>query len=149
MGGGGQKWMWPFRSLDYKVCCISGTKWWNEVILCMLGTNIGKLKVFLLDGHGQSQVGLINQGNLKSSVSPKWFDELSKLIDFCWQWWQMFWFDGQSTLYLWHLNPGGPLQLYLAWFFLEKMPFREKEHHMLKNDFLGFFYCFEKFCYWF
>ena len=28
-----------------------------------------------------------------------------------------FWFDNQSTLYLSHLNAGGPLQLYIAWVF--------------------------------
>ena len=56
--------------------------------------------------------GLIDHGTHKPSVSHKWFDELSRLIE---------WFlhadsDGIffSTLYLWNLNAGGPLQLYLA-----------------------------------
>ena len=50
---------------------------------------------------------------LKPGISHKWFDELNRLIE---------WFlhadsDGiifYSTLYLSHLNAGGPLQLYLA-----------------------------------
>ena len=57
--------------------------------------------------------GLIDHGTHKPSVSHKWFDELSRLTE---------WFlhadsDGIiffSTLYLWNLNAGGPLQLYLA-----------------------------------
>ena len=54
-----------------------------------------------------------DRGILKPGISHKWFDELSRLIE---------WFlhadsDGIifcSTLYRWHLNDGGPLQLYLA-----------------------------------
>ena len=52
-------------------------------------------------------------GILKPGMSHEWFDELSRLIE---------WFlhaDSEGitfccTLYLWHLNAGGPLQLYLA-----------------------------------
>ena len=43
-----------------------------------------------------------------------------------------FWFDGKSTLYLWHLNAGGPLQLYLA-----------------VDSKIGFFLYIDKFCRWF
>ena len=66
----------------------------------------------------KNEYGLIDHGTLKSGVSHKWFDELSILIE---------WFlhadsDGiifglmasPIHLYLWHLNGGGPLQLYLA-----------------------------------
>ena len=57
--------------------------------------------------------GLKDRGTLKPGISHKWFDELSRLIE---------WFlhadsDGiifYSTLNLWHVNAGGPLQLYLA-----------------------------------
>ena len=56
---------------------------------------------------------LKDRGILKPGISHKWFDELSRLIE---------WFlhadsDGiifYSTLNLWHVNAGGPLQLYLA-----------------------------------
>ena len=56
---------------------------------------------------------LKDRGSLKPGISQKWFDELSRLIE---------WFlhansDGIifcSTLYLWHLNAWGPLQVYLA-----------------------------------
>ena len=51
--------------------------------------------------------GLIDHGTLKLGVSRKWFDELSRLTG----WFLhadsdgiIFWFDGQSTLYVWHLN---------------------------------------------
>ena len=52
-------------------------------------------------------------GILKPGMSHEWFHELSRLIE---------WFlhaDSEGitfccTLYLWHLNAGGPLQLYLA-----------------------------------
>ena len=52
-------------------------------------------------------------GTLKPGISHKWFDELSRLIEWFWH------ADSGgirffSTLYLWHLNAGWPLQLYLA-----------------------------------
>ena len=59
-------------------------------------------------------VGVVKNGQVpKDCVSHKWFDELSRLIE---------WFlhaDSDkiifySTLYLWHLNAGRPLQLCLA-----------------------------------
>ena len=64
-------------------------------------------------GMVKNEWGLIDHGTLKSGVSHKWFDELSRLIE---------WFlhddnDGiifYSTVYLWHLNAGRPLQFYLA-----------------------------------
>ena len=64
-------------------------------------------------GVAENGRSLKDRGTLKSGISQKWFDELSILIE---------WFlhadsDGiifYSTLYLCHLNPGGPLQLYLA-----------------------------------
>ena len=64
-------------------------------------------------GVVKNEQGLKDRGTLKPGTSHKWFDELSRLIE---------WFlhadsDGitsYSTLYLWDLNAGGPLQLYLA-----------------------------------
>ena len=64
-------------------------------------------------GVVKNEWGLKDHGTLKPGISHKWFDELSRLIE---------WFlhadsDGitsYSTLYLWDLNAGGPLQFYLA-----------------------------------
>ena len=64
--------------------------------------------------------GLIDHRTFQSGVSDKWFDQLSRLIE----WFvhadsdgrNNFWFDCQSTFYVWHLNAVGPLQLYLATF---------------------------------
>ena len=62
MEGGGQKWAWPFRS-------------WNF-------TNFGKLKVpLIIIGWAKNGRDLIDHGTLKSGVSHKWFDELSRLIE--------------------------------------------------------------------
>ena len=66
-----------------------------------------------MDGYCIYFVGLLNQVYHTNDLM-NWADWL---IFSCWQWWNNFWFDGQSTLYLWHLNAGGPLQLYLAEFF--------------------------------
>ena len=57
---------------------------------------------------------------LKSGVSHKWFDELSRLIE----WFvhadgdgrNNFWFDCHSTLCVWYVNAEDSLQLYLATF---------------------------------
>ena len=57
--------------------------------------------------------GLKDRRILKPGISHKWFDELSRLIE----WFLHAASDGiifYSTLYLWHLNAGGPLQLYVA-----------------------------------
>ena len=64
-------------------------------------------------GVAKNGQGLKDRGTLEPGISHNWFDELSRLIE---------WFlhadsDGiifYSTLYLWYLNAGGPLQLYLA-----------------------------------
>ena len=56
--------------------------------------------------------GLKDRVALKPGISHKWFDELSRLI----KWFLHADSDGiifYSTLYLWDLNAGGPLQLYL------------------------------------
>ena len=61
---------------------------------------------------------LKDHGTLKPGISHKWFQELSRLVE---------WFlhadsDGiifYPTLYLWHLNTGKPLQLYLARVFMK------------------------------
>ena len=106
---------WPFRSWDTKICFILRMVWWNELVFACW-CKYRKAKSYL-GGHGQNGGGFIDHGTLKSGVYHKWFDELSWLIEcfcmlivmeFC------FWFDGQSTPYLWHLNPGGPLQVHLA-----------------------------------
>ena len=55
-------------------------------------------------------------------------------------WSNSFWFHSQSTLYIWHLNAGRPLQI----------PFGQKQQNMVKNDpKIGFFAYIEKFYNWF
>ena len=77
-----------------------------------------------------------------------WIEQIDWMIFVYWQCWNGFWFELQSTLYLWHLNAGGPLQLQLA-AFLGKIPF-EKKLKMIKTDpKIGFFHYFENFFYWF
>ena len=74
-------------------------------------------------GIVKNRWGLIDHGALKSSISHKWFDELSRLVEIflcavIFEWCNNnVRFDGQSTLYLWYLNDGGPQQLYFAGFF--------------------------------
>ena len=69
-----------------------------------------------------------------------WIEQIDWMVFACWKWWNNFWFDDQSTVYLWQLNAGRkPLQLYFDIFrknFLwEKMTPK-----------IGFFLYFEKFC---
>ena len=59
--------------------------------------------------------GLVDHGTLKSGVSHKWFDELFRSTE----WFlhadsDQAIFGLMTNLYLWHLNTGGPLLLYLA-----------------------------------
>ena len=71
-----------------------------------------------MGGYSQNGQGLRDNGTLEWSLSDKWFDELSRLIE----WFvhadsdgrNNFWFDCQSIFYVWHLNAVGSLQLYLA-----------------------------------
>ena len=62
-------------------------------------------------GMFKNRGGLIDHGTLKPGVSHKWFDELSRLTE-------LFLHASRGGiifyLYLWHLNAGGPVQLYLA-----------------------------------
>ena len=83
-------------------------------------------------------VGMVkNEGNeiYLTNDLLKWADWLK---DFC----MLIVMDDQSTLYLWHLNAGGPLQLYLARV-LRKIPFGQK---WPQNTILLYV---EKFCHWF
>ena len=75
----------------------------------------------MFGGYAQKWAKLIDHETLESSVSDKWFDELSSWIE-----WFVHadsdernnsWFDCQFTFYVWHLNAVEPLQLYLATFF--------------------------------
>ena len=98
-------------------------------------TNFGKAKNWFDNycvGIVKNGWGLIDSGTLKSGVSHKWFDELSKLIEE-FSHVDNVWFDNQSTLFLEYLNPGRPLQLYIARVFRRN----------------SLFLCFEKFCCWF
>ena len=114
--------MWPCRSRDSKICCISRMNWLNEPIFaywykfkkaksCLNNYWVDMVK------NGQD---LIYHGTLKSE-SHKWFDELSRLVELFFHagsdWRNDFWFNSQSPLYLWHLNAEGPRQMYIAAFF--------------------------------
>ena len=57
--------------------------------------------------------GLKDHETLKPGISQKWFDELSRLTE-CFLHADIDGIIFFSTLYLWHLNAGGPLQLYLV-----------------------------------
>ena len=90
-----------------------------------------------MGGHGQKWVRAYRYGTLKSGVSHKSFDKLSRLIE---------WFlhadsDGiifgltVYPLFIFGKCTGGPLQLYFP---------------LVKNDPKArFFLYFEKFCHWF
>ena len=54
--------------------------------------------------------GVLVYGTLKYAVSLEWIYELSWFFE-CWYWCNNFWFDWYP--FLWLLNAGGPLQLYL------------------------------------
>ena len=77
---------------------------------------------------------LIDHGTLESGISCKWCDKFSRLIE----WFvyadgngrNNFWFDCQSTLYIWHLIAEGPLQFHLATFFSKNSLWTETT----KND---------------
>ena len=112
--------LFGFRALKSAVSQYLKNWLINWADFLYVDTNVGKLKVTLiiLGGHGQKWVRPWRWWDSKirkPSVSQKWFDKLSKLIE---------WFlhadsDGiifYSTLYLWHQNAGGPLQFYLASF---------------------------------
>ena len=70
-------------------------------------------------GWSQSECGLIDHGTLKSGVSHKWFDELSRFFE------RFLHVDSggiifgfTTNLHIW--NPGRPLQLYIAGVFRKK-----------------------------
>ena len=95
----------------------------------------------------KNERGLIDHGTPKWDVSHKWFDKLSIhwIIFTCWSWWNNFWFDGQSTLYLWQFNAGRPLQLYVANVF-RKIPSRQK---CAQNRIFFFIFFISKCFHWF
>ena len=45
LGGHAQKWMWPVRSRDSKIDCVSKIEQMEQTDLLHAGTNSGKLKV--------------------------------------------------------------------------------------------------------
>ena len=72
-------------------------------------------------GMVKNEQGLEDHGILKPGISHKWFAELSGFIE----WFLHVDIDGIifcSTLYLWHLNAGGPAVVF-SQSFLEKFPF--------------------------
>ena len=70
------------QGLDSKICCISIINWWNELFFCILifrkVQDLGKLKVTLIIVRACSK---IDHGTLKSGVSHKLFDELSRFFE--------------------------------------------------------------------
>ena len=74
-----------------------------------------------MGGYSENGQGLIDHGTLESGVSDKWFDKLSRLIEWCVHTdsdgRNNVWFDCQSAFYVWHLNAMRPWQLYVATFF--------------------------------
>ena len=90
-----------------------------------------------MGGYSENGQGLIDHGTLESGVSDKWFDKLSRLIE----WFvhadsdgrNNVWFDCQSAFYVWHLNAVRPWQLYLATFF-HKNSLQAKTKKMIQSD---------------
>ena len=71
--GGGQKWAWPLRSWNSKICCITGTSWWNELIfLCWY--KFGKVKNYF----NNYELGMVEKG---WGFRIMGLDELSRLIE--------------------------------------------------------------------
>ena len=94
--------------------------------------------------------GLIDHGTLQSGVSDKLFNELSRLteqfVDADSDGSSNFWFDCQSTFYVWHWNAVGPLQLYLATFFhknsLQAKAKKKKDQNWPRNKVFPLFWKF-------
>ena len=124
-------------------------KW---AIFCFFFSNLGKLKdASIIIGWACSNTGialyitgLLNQVHLANDLMnwADWLNDFCILIVI-----ENVWFDGEFTLYLWHLNAGGPLQLYLARFFppelLGKFSFGQKQQNMFKNN--PFFFILKNF----
>ena len=112
MDGGDQKRAWSFRSWVSKICCISRMNQWIGLIFLHADTNLEKLKVTLIIigwtwwkmGDALKIMGLLNQVYLTNDLMnwSDWLNDFSDGIIF------------YSTLHLWHVNAGVPLQLYLA-----------------------------------
>ena len=119
MCGQDQKWIWLFRCWDSKICCISRILSW--CFACWY--TFRKVKSYFNNcwvGMVKNGQGLIYHGILKLSLSHKWFEELSRLIE----WFldadsdgMIFWFDCQSTISLTFKSSEGLLQLYFDRFF--------------------------------
>ena len=85
-----------------------------------------------MGGHSQKWWSLIDHGIPKSGVSHKWWiEQIDWMIFPCWYWWNNFWFDGQSTWYLWHVNAVVSLQV-LEIFFLKNSIWTKKPKYALK-----------------
>ena len=80
-----------------------------------------------------------------------WTEQIDWMIFVYWEWWSGFWFDLQSSLYLWHLNVGGPLQLFEARFFRKNSTWEEatKNDQKWPKKKLSFFHILKKWFYWF
>ena len=104
----GQKLAWPFTSWYSEFCCISNEliKWAN---LFHVDTHLWKLKIPLIIigwawskmGEGFQIMGFSNQVYLTNDLVnwTDWLNDFCMLIVV-----EYFWFNGQSTLYPWHLN---------------------------------------------
>ena len=146
MCGQDQKWIWLFRCWDSKICCISRILSW--CFACWY--TFRKVKSYFNNcwvGMVKNGQGLIYHGILKLSLSHKWFEELSRLIE----WFldadsdgMIFWFDCQSTIYLWHLRVLRDYYSCTLTDFLGKILFGQKQQTMIENDpKIGFFYYFD------
>ena len=107
-------------------------------------SNLGKLKdASIIFGWAWSNTGialqitgLLNQVHLANDLMnwADWLNDFCILIVI-----KNVWFDSEFTLYLWHLNAGGPLQLCLARFFppefLGKFSFGQKQNMLNNNPF--------------
>ena len=114
MGGHGQKWVWPVRSVLKN--WTNGIDWF---FACWY--KFWKVKSWFNDfcvGLVKNSRGLLVHETLKSTVSYEWIYELNWLIK-CSQCCNSFWLDWYFTLYI--LKAGGPLQLYVLFSYLFSM----------------------------
>lgn len=119
-GGGGQKWIWLFSSLDSNICYISRTTWWNEVIF-VCWYKFRKPKSYYNNcwvGMGENVWGLIDLGALISQIiwwieQIEWLNDSGRII---------LGLMANLLLYLWHLNA-----------FKEEFPLRKNDKICLKR----------------
>ena len=81
---GCQKWTWPFRTWNSKICSISIMNWWNELFFAYWYKFRKAKSCFYIYWVGmvKNEWGLIDHWALQWGVSHNWFDELSR-NDFC------------------------------------------------------------------